>query len=101
MAWHTELVNELFDSKSMRRTLVATAAACAFYQTYYFLVYMSERGFHAFEAFGNVFGVVIRGSSRPSWWSSRSHRVILPRSGGLNNRMLGDVKCTESSDDKD
>lgn len=59
MAWHTELVNELFDSKSMRRTLVATAAACAFYPTYCFLVYMSERGFYAFEAFGNVFGVVI------------------------------------------
>lgn len=59
MAWHTEFINELFDSKSLRRILVATAAACAFYPTYFFLVYMADRGFYAFEAFGNVLGVVI------------------------------------------
>lgn len=59
MAWHTELVNELFDSKGVRRILVLTAAACAFYPAYFFLVYMSEHGFYAFEAFGNVLGMVV------------------------------------------
>lgn len=59
MAWHTELVSELFDSKRLRRILVATAAACAFYPAYFFIVYMAERGFYAFEAFGNVLGMIV------------------------------------------
>lgn len=59
MAWHTELISELIDRKAVRRTILGIAAACAFYPAYFFLVYMSDRGFYAFEAFGNLFGVVV------------------------------------------